>query len=181
MRVLKVDSDGPNVLRLQRRLLTNRFAFVPGFPVVFGFHNWKTVICSSVNRCFMPHSGVVDHPLPFASSPGRLNCRVQFTATLQASGSPRGAIWVGLTHYLETRLKLKVNPVKSKVVPMSDCRYLGFTLRGTKIRWSDKALANFKHRVRELTGRSWGISMTIRLNKLGNFLRGWFGYFGISM
>ncbi|MEF8717764.1 MAG: group II intron maturase-specific domain-containing protein [Candidatus Accumulibacter necessarius] len=33
---------------------------------------------------------------------------------------------------------------------------------------------------RELTGRSWGISMTVRLNKLGNFLRGWFGYFGIS-
>jgi len=85
-----------------------------------------------------------------------------------------------LTRYLETRLKLKVNPAKSKVAPMSDCRFLGFTLRGTKIRWSDKALANFKHRVRELTGRSWGISMTIRLNKLGNFLRGWFGYFGIS-
>jgi len=85
-----------------------------------------------------------------------------------------------LTRYLETRLKLKVNPAKSKVAPMSDCRFLGFTLRGTKIRWSDKALANFKHRVRQLTGRSWGISMTIRLNKLGNFLRGWFGYFGIS-
>jgi RNA-directed DNA polymerase len=45
-----------------------------------------------------------------------------------------------LTRYLETRLKLKVNPAKSKVAPMSDCRFLGFTLRGTKIRWSDKAL-----------------------------------------
>jgi hypothetical protein len=33
---------------------------------------------------------------------------------------------------------------------------------------------------RELTARSWGISMTVRLNKLGNFLRGWFGYFGVS-
>ncbi len=85
-----------------------------------------------------------------------------------------------LTRYLETRLKLKVNPAKSKVAPMSDCRFLGFTQRGTKIRWSDKALANFKHRVRQLTGRSGGISMTIRLNKLGNFLRGWFGYFGTS-
>ena len=48
-----------------------------------------------------------------------------------------------LTRYLETRLKLKVKPAKSKVAPMSDCRFLGFTLRGTKIRWSDKPLANF--------------------------------------
>jgi hypothetical protein len=38
MRVLKLNSDGPDVLRLQRRLLTDQFAFVPGFPVVIGFH-----------------------------------------------------------------------------------------------------------------------------------------------
>ena len=30
-----------------------------------------------------------------------------------------------LTRYLESRLKLKVNPVKSKVAPMSDGRFLG--------------------------------------------------------
>lgn len=35
-----------------------------------------------------------------------------------------------LTRYLETRLKLKVNPAKSKVAPMSGYRFLGFTLRG---------------------------------------------------
>ncbi|HNC53117.1 MAG TPA: group II intron maturase-specific domain-containing protein [Accumulibacter sp.] len=46
--------------------------------------------------------------------------------------------------------------------------------------WSDKALANFEHRVRASRGRTWGISTTNRLNKLGNFLRAWFGYFGIS-
>jgi RNA-directed DNA polymerase len=45
-----------------------------------------------------------------------------------------------LTRYLETRLKLKVNPAKTKVAPMSDCRFLGFTLRDTKTRWSDKVL-----------------------------------------
>ena len=45
---------------------------------------------------------------------------------------------------------------------------------------ADKALANFKHRVRELTGRSWGVSMDYRLQQLGRYVRGWMGYFGIS-
>ena len=39
---------------------------------------------------------------------------------------------------------------------VTECGFLGFTMRGKKIRWGDKALANFKHRVRKLTGRSWG-------------------------
>ena len=41
---------------------------------------------------------------------------------------------------------------------MSECSFLGFTITGKKIRWTDKALANFKHRVKELTGRSWGFA-----------------------
>ena len=85
-----------------------------------------------------------------------------------------------ITRYLECDLKLTVNPAKSKVAPMSECSFLGFTIRGTKIRWTDKVLANFKHRVKTLTGRSWGVSMEHRLYTLGQYLRGWFGYFGIS-
>ena len=44
-----------------------------------------------------------------------------------------------ITRYLETILKLKVNPAKSKVAPMSECSFLGFTIKGKKIRWTDKA------------------------------------------
>jgi hypothetical protein len=39
MRVLKLNSDGPDVLRLQRWLLTDQLAFVPGFPVMSRFHD----------------------------------------------------------------------------------------------------------------------------------------------
>lgn len=85
-----------------------------------------------------------------------------------------------VTRYLEQTLKLAVNPAKSQVAPMSECSFLGFTIAGKKIRWTDKALANFKHRVKELTGRSWGVSMGYRLHKLGQYVRGWVGYFGIS-
>ncbi|MGH8864160.1 MAG: group II intron reverse transcriptase/maturase [Burkholderiales bacterium] len=85
-----------------------------------------------------------------------------------------------LTRYLEHTLKLKVNPAKSKVALMSECSFLSFTIKGKKIRWTEKSQANFKHRVKELTGRSWGVSMAYRLHKLGQYLRGWLGYFGIS-
>ncbi|MFT3719609.1 group II intron reverse transcriptase/maturase [Pseudorhodoferax sp.] len=85
-----------------------------------------------------------------------------------------------ITRYLETVLKLVVNRAKSKVAPMSACAFLGFTIKGKKIRWADKALADFKHRIRELTRRSWGVSMPYRLHRLGQYLRGWVGYFGIS-
>lgn len=85
-----------------------------------------------------------------------------------------------LTRYLEGQLKLKLNPAKSKVARMSECGFLGFTIIRGKIRWLDKKLAAFKHRVKELTGRSWGVSMAYRLHKLGQYVRGWLGYFGIS-
>ena len=85
-----------------------------------------------------------------------------------------------ITRYLETTLKLKVNPAKSQVAPMSECSFLGFTIKGNKVRWTAKAQAHFKHRIRELTGRSWGVSMDYRLHKLGQYVRGWMGYFGIS-
>jgi RNA-directed DNA polymerase len=96
--------------------------------------------------------------------------------------SPRAAqrVMRSITRYLETTLKLTVNPAKSKVAPMSECSFLGFTIKGKKIRWTDKSVAQFKHRVRELTGRSWGVSMDYRLHKLGQFVRGWTAYFGIS-
>jgi RNA-directed DNA polymerase len=85
-----------------------------------------------------------------------------------------------ITRYLEDDLKLTVNPAKSKVAAMSECSFLGFTIKGKKIRWTDEVQADFKHRVRELTGRSWGVSMEHRLHKLGQYLRGWTAYFGIS-
>jgi len=85
-----------------------------------------------------------------------------------------------ITRYLQDTLKLKVNLVKSQVAPMRDCAFLGFTVLTKKISWTHKAQANFKHRIKELTGRSWGVSMDYRLHKLGQYLRGWVGYFGIS-
>ena len=62
----------------------------------------------------------------------------------------------------------------------NESTFLGFTFKGTNIRWSDKAFAEFRRRVKKLTGRSWGVSMAYRFAKLAEYLRGWMGCFGIS-
>ncbi len=83
--------------------------------------------------------------------------------------------------FLESRLKLKVNEDKSRVVKARDLEFLGFAFgTGGKIVWSAKSLDAFKMRVRQLTGRSWGVSMECRLGKLAQYLRGWMGYHAIS-
>lgn len=35
---------------------------------------------------------------------------------------------------------------------MSECVFLGFTIKGKKMRWTDKALADFKHRIKSEPG-----------------------------
>jgi len=82
--------------------------------------------------------------------------------------------------YLEKRLKLIVNENKSRVAKTKEVNFLGFEFRGKKIVWSVKAIANFKHKVRKLTGRSWGVSMAYRFFKLREYILGWMGYFRLS-
>ena len=85
-----------------------------------------------------------------------------------------------IRRFLEIKLKLTVNEQKSSVAATDRITFLGFSFKGGRILWSDKAFAEFKHRLRELTGRSWFVSMEHRYKKLAEYLRGWMGYFGIS-
>ena len=72
-----------------------------------------------------------------------------------------------LTRYLEHTLKLKVNPAKSRVALMSERSFLDFTIRGKKIRWTEKSQANFKHRVKNLLALGSGLQLQVRLRGLG--------------
>jgi RNA-directed DNA polymerase len=89
-------------------------------------------------------------------------------------------VMLSVQRFLERKLKLKVNQDKSQVALTNQTGFLGFTFKGTKIRWSDKAFREFKRRVKRLTGRSWFVSMEYRFGKLAQYLRGWMNYFGIS-
>ena len=85
-----------------------------------------------------------------------------------------------VTRYLKDHLKLDINNEKSRVIKAEDCEYLGFIFKNKRIVWSDNSLKNFKHNIRRLTARSWGISMSTRLKKLSEYIRGWMAYYALS-
>ena len=60
--------------------------------------------------------------------------------------------------------------------------FLGFTFTGgkspTRRKIAPKAVARFKAKVRELTRRTWGISLEERIQRLARYLNGWRQYYG---
>jgi RNA-directed DNA polymerase len=96
--------------------------------------------------------------------------------------SPRAGkrVLSSISRFLNNRLKLIVNTVKSHVVKTSESKFLGFTFKGGRIQWHPKTLLKFKQQVRRLTNRNWGVSMHYQLFKISQYLRGWINYFGIA-
>jgi RNA-directed DNA polymerase len=87
----------------------------------------------------------------------------------------------GLTHFLTTRLKLKVNAAKSAVAIGSDRTFLGFSFthgQRPRRRLAVKTLDRFRARVRKLTRRVRGVSLRQMVEELAAYLRGWRAYFG---
>ncbi len=103
-------------------------------------------------------------------------------AFLSVVTSPRAGerVKASLTRFLPQPRKLEINESKSTLGPTKECVVLGFTFQGTRSDWSPAAVQDFRHRVRELTGRSWGGSMAYRMRNLNECIRGWVQYFGLS-
>jgi RNA-directed DNA polymerase len=82
--------------------------------------------------------------------------------------------------FLTERLRLKVNESKSAVARPEERKFLGFTISndGSERRISTKALDKFKNRIRELTQRTRGVSLSKLVEPLARYLIGWRGYFG---
>lgn len=85
-----------------------------------------------------------------------------------------------VTRFVERKLKLKVNDQKSRVVPTSKSKFLGFTFRGKSIVWHPNAERKFKREIKNLTRRSSGRSMKKIIHELTVYMRGWINYFGIA-
>ena len=86
-----------------------------------------------------------------------------------------------IEQFLARRLKLKVNKAKSAVAKPSVRKFLGFSFTGgsmpkRRIAW--QAIDRCKSRVRELTARSGGQSLTQVAKELSCYLTGWRAYFG---
>lgn len=92
---------------------------------------------------------------------------------------------MALLRRLYAGLKLQINEAKSAVGSAFGRTFLGYTLwaatgREVKCKVADKALGNFKARIRQLTRRSAGRSLEQVVQRLRPYLLGWKAYFGLA-
>ena len=91
-----------------------------------------------------------------------------------------------ITDWIERKLGLKVNMTKTKVTRPSGLKYLGFGFWKDskdgqwKARPHQDSVSKFKRKIKELTKRSWSVSMDLRILKLNEVIRGWINYFKIG-
>lgn len=93
-------------------------------------------------------------------------------------------VMAGLTR-LYAALKLRVNPAKSAVAPAWQRSFLGYSFwiapgKLVKRRVAPKALVAMKERVREITSRNGGRSLTQVVALLRSYLVGWKAYFRLA-
>jgi RNA-directed DNA polymerase len=90
-------------------------------------------------------------------------------------------VMASIEGFLAKRLKLKVNKAKSAVAKPRVRKFLGFSFTGgrePRHRIAPQAIARLKAKVRELTRRTGGQSLSQVAKELSRYLIGWRGYFG---
>jgi RNA-directed DNA polymerase len=90
-------------------------------------------------------------------------------------------VMAGIEQYLAKHLKLKVNKAKSAVAKPSIRKFLGFSFTSGKQprrRIALQAIDRFKAKIRDLTRRTGGRSLSQVAKELSCYLIGWRAYFG---
>ncbi|MBI3300511.1 MAG: group II intron reverse transcriptase/maturase [Deltaproteobacteria bacterium] len=110
-------------------------------------------------------------------------CRYGDDCNIYARSVRAGArVMASVSRFITQRLRLQVNEHKSAVECPQNRSFLGFSFTGGKVpnrrKIAPKALRRFKARVKELTRRSQGRSLSQVISTLSEYLRGWRGYFG---
>ena len=89
-----------------------------------------------------------------------------------------------VTSWIDRKLGLKVNAIKSKVTKPMNLKYLGFGFVKMNGKWEARphkdSLERFKRKLKSLTSRSWSVSMDYRILRLNQVIRGWVNYFRIG-
>jgi RNA-directed DNA polymerase len=88
------------------------------------------------------------------------------------------------SRFIEKKLRLKVNLEKSAVDRPWNRKYLGFCVtssrKNPKIRIHWRTIKRFKDRIREITARRRGRSISHVVGELKELMSGWWNYFGIT-
>ena len=86
--------------------------------------------------------------------------------------------------YLEKKLKLKVNPKKSRVERATRAKFLGFSFWKRKgevyIRLATSTKERFAEKIRRLTKRTRSGKMEDIVSEINRYTRGWIGYFRLA-
>lgn len=86
--------------------------------------------------------------------------------------------------FLEQKLFLKVNQEKSQVAYVRNIKFLGYgfyVYKGKgRIRVHHKSVQKLKDKIRGITGRSNGMSIEHRKERLNQVIRGWVNYFKLA-
>ena len=89
-----------------------------------------------------------------------------------------------VTSYIENKLGLIVNVVKSKVARPNEIKYLGFGFYNKKGTWRPKphlkSVQKFMKKLKDITSRSNAMSIDEKITKLNQVIRGWINYFRIA-
>ena len=93
-------------------------------------------------------------------------------------------VMYSITDWIERKLGLKVNATKTKVMPPSKLKYLGFGFwkdkEGWKARPHEDSVERLKRKLKSLCKRSWSVDLSYRIGKINAVSRGWINYFRIG-
>ena len=96
-------------------------------------------------------------------------------------------VMANVSRFIEDKLGLKVNMTKSKVSKPKDIKYLGFGFYKDynaggvyKAKPHEISIQKLKSRLKQLTSRSWGISLKMRFLKIKQLVEGWINYYRIG-
>jgi RNA-directed DNA polymerase len=94
-------------------------------------------------------------------------------------------VMASIVGYIEGRLRLKVNRGKSAVARPWERHFVGFRLERkpedgeVEVLLSKRSKERIDQRIRELTPRTWGRSLSDCITGLNRYLIGWLDYFGV--
>jgi RNA-directed DNA polymerase len=90
----------------------------------------------------------------------------------------------GVKQYLERKLKLKVNPKKSKVEKATKAKFLGFSFwkrkREVYVRIANRTKERFMEKMRNLTRRTRTGKLEDIVKEVNQYTRGWMAYFRLA-
>jgi RNA-directed DNA polymerase len=110
---------------------------------------------------------------------GHAFCRYADDCNIYVQSKAAGErVLASVTKFLETKLKLRVNREKSAVAFVRERKFLGHRLLpGGKLGIAPQSLERARERLRQITGRSRGVSFERVIGEINQFVVGWVTFF----